>query len=111
MAIDLDDFLSKLSSGGAGGGRDACGRVDRGGGDPSRIAKSCARSQEQIAERLHIKQPAVSKLERRTDMYISTLRDMIRAMGGDLDIIARFPDRPSVRITQFKSLKGKALSQ
>ena len=62
------------------------------------------RSQEQIAERLGIQQAAVSKLERRTDMYISTLRNLIQAMGGDLDIIARFPDQPPVRITQFNAL-------
>jgi transcriptional regulator with XRE-family HTH domain len=62
------------------------------------------RSQEQIAKRLGIQQAAVSKLERRTDMYISTLRNLIQAMGGDLDIIARFPDQPPVRITQFNEL-------
>jgi len=62
------------------------------------------RSQEQIAELLGVQQAAVSKLERRTDMYISTLRNLIQAMGGDLEIIARFPDQPPVRITQFHAL-------
>ncbi len=52
---------------------------------------------------LHINQSAVSKLERRTDMYLSTLRSYIEAMGGELEIIARFPDR-AVRITQFEAL-------
>ncbi len=58
-------------------------------------------SQEELAAVLHVKQAHISKLERRTDMYISTLRNFIRAMGGDLDIIARFPDG-EVRINQFK---------
>ncbi len=62
------------------------------------------RSQEEIAQRLGVQQAAVSKLERRTDMYISTLRNLIQAMGGDLEIIARFPDQPPVRITQFNAL-------
>ena len=62
------------------------------------------RSQKQIAEQLGIQQAAVSRLERRTDMYISTLRNLIQAMGGDLDIIARFPDQPPVHITQFNTL-------
>ncbi len=62
------------------------------------------RSQVQIAEELGVKQAAVSKLERRTDMYISTLRKLIEAMGGELDIIARFPDQPDVRITQFNKM-------
>lgn len=49
-------------------------------------------TQEQIASSLHLDQPAVSKLERRTDMFISTLRNFVRAMGGDLEISANFPD-------------------
>ncbi len=61
-------------------------------------------SQEQLAEMLHIKQASVSKLERRTDMYISTLRNFIRAMGGDLEINAIFPEGV-IKITQFHELK------
>jgi len=60
-------------------------------------------SQEQLAGVLHVKQASISKLERRTDMYISTLRNFIRAMGGELEIIARFPDG-SVQINQFEEL-------
>jgi hypothetical protein len=63
-----------------------------------------SRSQAQLAEKLHTGQAAVSKMERRTDMYISNLRNFIRAMGGELDIVARFPDRPPVRIKQFGKL-------
>ena len=60
-------------------------------------------SQEQLARTLSVKQAAVSKLEQRTDMYISTLRNFIKAMGGDLEIVARFPDG-TVRITQFEEI-------
>jgi transcriptional regulator with XRE-family HTH domain len=60
-------------------------------------------SQQQLAETLNVKQSAVSKLERRTDMYISSLRSFIEAMGGDLEITARFPDG-AVRIEQFEQL-------
>jgi len=49
------------------------------------------------------KQAAVSKLERRTDMYLRTLRSYIEAMGGQLEIIARFPGQ-AVRIMQFETL-------
>lgn len=45
-----------------------------------------------LAEVLHIQQPAVAKLEKRTDMYLSTLRSHIEAMGGELEVVARFPD-------------------
>lgn len=58
-------------------------------------------SQVTLAEALRVKQASVSKLERRTDMYISTLRNVIKAMGGELDIIARFPEG-DVRIKQFR---------
>jgi ribosome-binding protein aMBF1 (putative translation factor) len=57
-------------------------------------------SQEQLAEKLNVKQATVSKLERRADMYISTLRNVIKAMGGELEIKAKFPDG-EVRINQF----------
>ncbi len=60
-------------------------------------------SQEEIAEVLHVKQASVSKLERRTDMYISTLRGFIQAMGGELEIAAKFPEGV-VRIHQFEDL-------
>ena len=60
-------------------------------------------SQQMLAEALHIQQPAIAKLEKRTDMYISTLRSHIKAMGGDLEVIARFPDG-DVRISNFSQI-------
>ena len=60
-------------------------------------------SQTMLAEALHIQQPAIAKLEKRTDMYISTLRSHIRAMGGELDVIARFPDG-DVKIGNFSQI-------
>jgi len=63
-------------------------------------------TQQQIAETMNIKQAAVSKLERRTDMYISTLSRFIGSMGGNLDIIANFPEG-SVRITKFGDLDAE----
>jgi predicted transcriptional regulator len=62
-------------------------------------------SQKMLAEALHIQQPAIAKLERRTDMYLSTLRSHIEAMGGHLEIVARFPDG-AVRINHFGDLAG-----
>ncbi len=61
-------------------------------------------SQEMLAKLLHIKQPNIAKLEKRADMYISTLRATIEAMGGTLDIVARFPDG-AVKITNFSSIE------
>lgn len=64
-------------------------------------------SQATLAETLHVQQGSISKLERRTDMYISTLRSHIQAMGGDLEIIARFPDG-EVRISNFEQVDERA---
>lgn len=60
-------------------------------------------SQKKLAEVLRIQQPAVAKLEKRTDMYLSTLRSHIEAMGGELEVIARFPDG-AVKINNFFDL-------
>jgi transcriptional regulator with XRE-family HTH domain len=60
-------------------------------------------SQEELAATLHINQASVAKMEKRTDMYVSSLRRFIEAMGGELDITARFPDR-SIKIDQFTSI-------
>jgi DNA-binding transcriptional regulator YiaG len=59
------------------------------------------KSQQELARDLHVGQPAVAKLERRADMYVSNLRRYIEALGGTLEITARFPDT-SVTITNFQ---------
>lgn len=70
------------------------------------LRKAYSFSQEKIAKTLHIQQPAVAKLEKRTDMYISTLRNYIEALGGELDIVARFP-KTEVHLQNFTSLKTR----
>jgi len=62
-------------------------------------------TQVKLAKTLKVNQAAVSKLERRTDMYISSLRSYVQAMGGQLDIIARF-NEGSVKIDQFEDLES-----
>jgi DNA-binding transcriptional regulator YiaG len=64
-------------------------------------------SQEELAASLKTSQSSISKLERRVDVYVSTLRRYIESMGGELDIIARFPDG-SVRIKQFELISDSA---
>jgi predicted transcriptional regulator len=60
-------------------------------------------TQESLAESLHVNQAAISKVERRTDMLVSTLRKIIEAMGGELEIRAVLPSGV-VRITQFEDI-------
>lgn len=74
--------------------------------DLAEIRKAMHLSQEELASTLHIGQASVAKLEKRTDMYLSTLRRFIEAMGGELDIIARFPDH-SISINTLSQIKGE----
>jgi len=60
-------------------------------------------SQERLAQILDTKQSNVSRIEKRTDMYISTLRSYIQAMGGELQIIAHFPEG-DISIRQFQEI-------
>ena len=62
-------------------------------------------SQKMLAEVLHVQQPSIAKIEKRTDMYLLTLRSHIEAMGGELEVIARFPDG-TVKISNFSDLAG-----
>ncbi|MBT4934382.1 MAG: helix-turn-helix transcriptional regulator [Rhodospirillaceae bacterium] len=104
MAKDFDDILKKMP--------------------PKRRKKIAARGQQLIAEHLAlielraamnktqvkvarelgVQQTTVSRMEKRSDMLISTLRQYIEAMGGDLDIVARFPDRPDVHIEGLQEI-------
>src|SRR5262245_43626930 len=61
-------------------------------------------SQKKLAATLSVDQANISQIENRTDMFISTLRTYIEAMGGELDIIARFPEG-EVHINQFEETK------
>ena len=56
------------------------------------------KTQEDLGTILHMKQDGISRLEKRSDMLISTLNKYINAMGGTLKLTAEFPDRPSVEI-------------
>ena len=57
-------------------------------------------TQEQVAEAMQMNQAAVSKMEHQSDIYVSTLRKFIEALGGHVKIVASFPDREVV-INQF----------
>ena len=110
MAIKLDEYLAKLPE-------EQRQAINQRGAELiaeeatlRQLREARERSQEEVAKKLHIKQAAVSKLERRTDMYLSTLRSYIEAMGGKLEIVAHFQDR-AVRINQFETLDPESRSE
>jgi transcriptional regulator with XRE-family HTH domain len=63
-------------------------------------------SQAQLAKKLRVKQPEVAKIEKRADMLVSTLAGVLRAMGAELKIVAKFPDH-EIQIRSLGKLSGK----
>ena len=74
--------------------------------DLAEVRRALKLSQDEIAQTLQIGQGSVAKIEKRADMYVSTLRRFIEAMGGELEIVARFPDHV-VKIRNFAELSEK----
>ena len=61
-------------------------------------------TQESLANALHVKQASISRMERRSDMYISTLSKISEAGGGELQIVAKLPNG-SVKLRQFTQIR------
>lgn len=64
----------------------------------AQVRKARALTQQRIAEQLHMDQSEVSRLEHRSNMMLSTLRSFVRATGGDLHLIATYPDAEPVHL-------------
>ncbi len=68
------------------------------------LRKARMQTQVRVAKELGIKQENVSRIEKRTDLLISTLRGYVEAMGGKLHLVAEFPDRPPIALTGIAAL-------
>lgn len=68
------------------------------------LRKARRQTQVRVARELGINQENVSRLEKRSDLLISTLRGYVKAMGGKLSLVAEFPDRPPVVLTGITDL-------
>ncbi len=68
------------------------------------LRKLAARSQEQIAQSLGVKQPAIVKIERQTDLYLSTLRRFVEAAGGTLELRVELPGTGVIHLTGMGEL-------
>lgn len=101
MAIAVDDVLKKLS------------RKERNAIEARRqellaeymtlqdLRKARELTQQRMAELLGIKQANVSRIEKRSDLLLSTLGSYVAAMGGRLRLVAEFPDRPPVVLSKL----------
>jgi len=103
MARKLEDILNALP-------KDRAQRLIEGGKhrlDEYKTLQDLRRAreltQEHVAETLGVRQENISRLEKRSDLLLSTLRGYIRAMGGDLDLVATFPDRDPVVLSSLFS--------
>jgi transcriptional regulator with XRE-family HTH domain len=63
-------------------------------------------TQNRMAAILDIGQDSVSRIEQRSDLLLSTLQNYVAAMGGSLEVVARFPDRPSVVVMGLHGLQA-----
>ena len=65
------------------------------------LRKIAGKAQADIAAALKIKQPSVSKIEKQADMYLSTLRSYVEAVGGELELLVKLPSHPPMRLHHF----------
>jgi len=72
------------------------------------LREAAGKAQLDIAAALHIKQPSVSKLEKQADMYLSTLRGYVEAMGGTLDLVVRLPSKRTIRLRRLGDVGAAA---
>lgn len=73
------------------------------------------KAQLEIATALNVKRPSVSKIEKQTDMYLSTLRGYVEAIGGKLELVVKLSKRPALRLQQIgdvlQAADGTTVSQ
>ncbi len=94
MAKNLDEVLSTLPA-------ERRADIEQRTGELATLKdlrRAVERTQEELAASLGVGQETISRIERRSDLLLSTVRRYIEAMGGQLELVARFPNRPPVII-------------
>jgi DNA-binding XRE family transcriptional regulator len=76
----------------------------------SELRRMAGKAQMDVASALRVKQPSISKIEKQADMYLSTLRSYVEAIGGKLELVVRLPSRASVRIQHLGDIVPSASS-
>ena len=98
MARNLDQMIGELDA-----SRQA--RIEKRASDLATLKDlrlAVELTQDELAQSLGVGQDTISRLERKSDMLLSTLRRHIEAMGGRLELVAYFPDRPPMVIDHIK---------
>ena len=108
MPISLKDFLEELPEGERAAIK---ARADEMAAEELGLAQLRAflrRSQVGMARDMGVRQSEVSKIERRSDMLVSTLRKYVEAAGGSLELVVRVPNHRAVRLNFGKAYRGAA---
>lgn len=71
------------------------------------LRKALDLTQAKVSSKLHVNQETISRLEHRSDLMLSTLVSYIKAMGGELSLTAKFPNRPPVNLTGFADIEHR----
>jgi Helix-turn-helix domain len=71
------------------------------------LRQIAGKAQVDVAAALRVKQPSVSKVEKQGDMYLSTLRGYVEAIGGELELVVRLPEKPVLRLYRLGDAFGR----
>jgi transcriptional regulator with XRE-family HTH domain len=107
MARSLDEILSELPQDRRASIDARYERLRQDVESLRQLRRLAGKAQSEIATALKIKQPSVSKIEKQTDMYLSTLRSYVEAIGGELELVVKLPKRPALRLHHL----GEALGE
>ena len=107
MSITLDDKIKKLSAARRKKVEARATQLIAQEMSLRDLRKALSLTQERLAERLKVSQDRISRMERRTDLLISTLRRHVKALGGNLSLVAEFPDREPVILAGLANLDAE----
>src|SRR5437016_14609267 len=96
MSRNIDDIIRKLTPGQRKKVETRAAQLIAEEMTLRQLRQACKLTQQKVAKSLRIGQEGVSKIEKRADLLISTLRDYVEAMGGHLSLVVEFPDRGPV---------------
>jgi transcriptional regulator with XRE-family HTH domain len=100
MSVNVNEVVRKLSSGERKNVEDRAAEIIAEEMSLRDLRKARKLTHARVAKTLGIAQHSVSRLEKRSDLLISTLRKTVKAMGGDVRIVAEFPDRAPVMLSE-----------
>ena len=107
MAVNVDDKIRKLSPAQRKRVEARAAELIAEEMTLRELRKARKLTQVRMAKALGVTQDSVSRLEKRTDLLLSTLRKTVRAMGGNLSLIAEFPDRAPVVLASIRDGERK----